>query len=327
MNEKDLMNALNEIDDDLLVFEEKRRKPLKGSWKMLIAAVLIMVFSVTAYAVGNITTSYKTKVIDGEGLWKLYYGDVEEAEFHEMTVDYKLEPQKVSKEFYDDCVAALNYQCESIQHTYEDYHGEEYILSEGEELWASLSFYFDNLNFPETDERSNYTVDELEEYMGIELHLGDEIREGINYLAEKRKAKKTSLWPCSVTVTGKKVSEAEGGFVPLCATISFIVDYDSKGNFVYAYTYICLSEEKTTATSVWNSFEKEGKWKEKIIKTDSGKEIYFIHNNPRKGFRSSAKAFWTEDGIGYEAYAAMAYDWEHKDEAVKYLKPFIENIK
>ena len=31
MNEKDLMNALNEIDDDLLVFEEKKRKPLKGS--------------------------------------------------------------------------------------------------------------------------------------------------------------------------------------------------------------------------------------------------------------------------------------------------------
>jgi len=36
---------------------------------------------------------------------------------------------------------------------------------------------------------------------------------------------------------------------------------------------------------------------------------------------------WTEDGIGYEVYAAMAYDWEHKAEAVKYLKSFIENIK
>ena len=71
MNEKDLMNALNEIDDDLLVFEEKKRKPLKGSWKAIIAAALIMAFSVTAYAVGNITTSYKTKGIDGEGLWKL----------------------------------------------------------------------------------------------------------------------------------------------------------------------------------------------------------------------------------------------------------------
>ena len=68
-------------------------------------------------------------------------------------------------------------------------------------------------------------------------------------------------------------------------------------------------------------------WKENIIKTDSGKEIYFIHNNPEEGFRSSAKAFWTEDGIGYEAYAAMAFDWEFKHEGVEYLKPFIENIK
>ena len=176
-------------------------------------------------------------------------------------------------------------------------------------------------------QKNNYSVDELEEYTGVEFRLGDEIKDGINYLAERRKAKKTSLWPCSITATGKKVSEAEGGFVPLCATISFIVDYDNKGNYVNAYTYICLSEEKTTATSVWNSYEKEGKWEEKIIKTDSGKEIYFIHNNPEEGFRSSARAYWTEDGIGYEAYSAMACDWEHKDEAVKYLKPFIENLE
>lgn len=322
MNEKDLMNALNEIDDDLLVLEEKRKKHLKGSWKAIIAAALIMAFSVTAYAVGNITTSYRTKVVDIDGLSKYYYGDVEEAEFHEMTVEYQLEPQKISREFYSDCVAALNFEYESIQNYSKEHENMEFILPEGEKLWAHLNFYFD-----ETDRKNNYSVDELEEYMGIEFCLGDEIREGINYLAEKRKAKKTSLWPCNVTVTGKKVSEAEGGFVPLCATISFIVDYDGKGNFVYAYTYISFSEEKATATSVWNSYEKEGKWKEKIIKTDSGKEIYFIHNSPEEGFRSSAKAFWTENGIGYEAYAAMAYDWEHKDEAVKYLKPFVKNIE
>lgn len=326
MNEKDIMFAIGDLDEKLLDLEEKPKK-LRGSWKVLIAAALIMVLSVTAYAIGNITTSYKTKVIDAEGLSKLYYGDIEEAEFHEMTVEYQLEPQKVSEEFYSDCVAALNYEYESIQHSYIEYEKKEFVLPEGEELWASLNFYFDNFNFPETDERNTYTVDELEEYTGLDFCLGDEIREGINYLAEQRKAKKTSLWPCSITVTGKKVSEAEGGFVPLCATISFIVDYDNKGNFVYGYAYICLSEEKTTATSVWNSYEKEGKWKEKIIKTDSGKEIYFIHNNPQEGFRSSARAFWTEDGIGYEAYAAMAFDWERKDEAVKYLKPFIENIE
>ena len=68
MNEKDLMNAMNDIDESLFDFEEKKKKLLKGSWKMLIAAALVMAFSVTAYAIGNITTSYRTKVVDIEGL-------------------------------------------------------------------------------------------------------------------------------------------------------------------------------------------------------------------------------------------------------------------
>lgn len=322
MNEKDLMKALNEIDDDLLVFEEKRRKPLKGSWKMLIAAVLIMVFSVTAYAIGNITTSYKTNTIDTSGLYTLYYGNIEEAEFYEMNVEYQLEPQKVSEEFYSDLVYALNYDYEIIKQTYIEHRGEEFAISEGEKLWTSLEFACDTY-----DERNSYSVEELEDYLGIEFCISEEIRNGINAIANLRKEGKTSMSPHSITCTGKKVSEAEGGFVPLSTTISFVVDYDNKGNFIYGSVFISLSEEKNTITTIWNSYEKEGKWKEKIIKTDSGKEIYFIHNNPEEGFRSSARAYWTEDGIGYSVYTAMAFDWERKDEAVKYLKPFIENIE
>ncbi|MBQ7874813.1 MAG: hypothetical protein IJ306_06615 [Oscillospiraceae bacterium] len=321
MNEKDIMLAVNDLDEELLNIEEKPKK-LRGSWKVLIAAALIMVFSVTAYAIGNITTSYNTKVVDANGLWQLYYGDIEEAEFYEMTVEYKLEPRKISEEFYSDCVAALKYNYETIQRTYRDYEGKEYILREGDELWASLSFYSD-----ETDEINSYTVEELEEYTGLELCISEEMREGINKIAALRKAGKTNMQPCNITMTGKKVSEEQGGFVPLGFTISFDVDYDGKGNFVHGTAYVSLSEEATTASDYWNSFEKEGKWTEKIMKTDSGREIYFIHNDPEEGFKSHARACWTENGIGYVAYTDMAYDWERKDEAVKHLKPFVENIE
>ena len=132
---------------------------------------------------------------------------------------------------------------------------------------------------------------------------------------------------CNITVIGKKTSEAEGNFIPLYAEIHFTADRDNKGNQINAVVFISLSEEKTTAATTWISFEKEGKWTEKIMKTDSGKEIYFIHNNPKKGYRSKARACWTENGIGYCAYTNMAFDWEFKHEGVKYLKPFVENIK
>lgn len=323
MNEKDLMNALNEIDDDLLVFEEKRRKPLKGSWKVLIAAVLIMVFSVTAYAVGNITTSQKTKIYDADDIWRLCY-DTEgrdEVEFYEMGVEYQLEPQKISDEFYADAVASLNYDYECIRQTYATL-GEEYVLSEGEELWASMSFFYDS-----SESKKIYSVEELEEYIGFELCLSDEIRNGINEIAKRRKAGKTSLYHCNITLIGEKTSEAEGGFVPLSAEINFTADRDDKGNQVNVVVFISLSEERTTEKIAWNSFEKEGRWTERIMKTDSGREIYFIHNNPKKNYRSKARACWTENGIGYCAYTDMAFDWEFRNEGVKYLMPFIENIE
>ena len=323
MNEKDIMNAINDIDESLFDFEEKKRKSFKGSWKMLIAAAIIMAFSVTAYAIGNITTSQKTKIYDADDIWRLYY-DTEgrdEVEFYEMSVEYQLEPQKVSEEFYADAVAALNFDYKCIQQTYAS-QGEEYILSEGEELWASMGFYYDN-GAP----KNIYTVEELEEYIGLDLCLSDELRNGIDEIANRRKAGKTSLMHCNITVIGKKTRETEGNFIPLYAEIYFTADHDDKGNSVLTTVFISLSEEKTTAKTVWNSFEKEGRWTEKIMKTDSGREIYFIHNNPKKDYHSKARACWTESGIAYCAYTNMAYDWEHKDEAVKYLKPFIENIK
>ena len=41
MNEKDLMNALNEIDDDLLILEEKRENPLREAGKCLLPPFLL----------------------------------------------------------------------------------------------------------------------------------------------------------------------------------------------------------------------------------------------------------------------------------------------
>ena len=323
MNEKDLMNAITDIDDDLLVFEEKGRKHLKESWKALIAAVLIMAFSITAYAVGNISTSQKTKIYDADDVWRLYYNTEgkDEVEFYEMSVEYKLEPQKVSEEFYADAIAALNFDYECIQQTYAA-QGKEYILSEGEELWASMAFYDDCINH-----KNFYTVEELEEYIGLELCLSDKLREGINEIANRRKAGITSLYHCNIVVIGKKTSEAEGNFIPLYAEINFTADRDDKGNQINVAVLVSLSEEKTTEKIVWNSYEKEGKWTEKIIKTDSGREIYFIHNNPKKDYCSKARACWTEDGIGYETYTIMALDWEFRHEGVKYLMPYIENLE
>ncbi|MBQ8788122.1 MAG: hypothetical protein IJZ58_01215 [Oscillospiraceae bacterium] len=323
MNEKDLMNAMNDIDESLFDFEEKKKKLLKGSWKMLIAAALVMAFSVTAYAIGNITTSQKTKIYDADDIWRLCY-DTEgrdEVEFYEMSVEYQLEPQKVSEKFHADAVAALNFNYECMQQTYEA-QGEEYNISEGEELRASWNFYSDHYNW-----RNDYTIEEIEKYIGLDLCLSDELKEGIDEIANRRKAGKTSLMHCNITVIGKKTSKAEGNFIPLYAEIHFTADRDDKGNQVNAVVFISLSEEKATAKTVWNSFEKEGRWTERIMKTDSGREIYFIHNNPKKDYHSKARACWTESGIAYCAYTNMAYDWEHKDEAVKYLKPFIENLE
>lgn len=287
MNAKDIMFAINDIEDDILV-EKKRFFRFKGKKLLAAAIAAAMIFSVTAIAAGKIKTSFEKEVMTrSSGISTTYYGFDSEYEFTVAKIQFKIEPQKINESAYSETQKAFN---------------------------ENKNFKWDVL------ENKLYSAEEVEDFFGIDLCLSKEIREGIRAMGERQKEYNVGT-AVRVDICESKNDPSK----PVGMVITFSVDHDFRGNYTYLAVYISLSDEYRNIEKEWYSYEKEGEWTEKNYKTKTEKNVCLIYNNPKEDFDGSAIAVWEENGIGY--FLSNRYTRDVADTAKENLMQYIENLE
>ena len=287
MNAKDIMFAINDIEDDILL-EEKKVFCFKGKKIIAAAVAAAMIFSVTAIAAGKISTSFEKELwTRSSGISTTYYGYDSEYEFDVAKIQNKIEPKKIKESAYLE-----------IKKAFEE---------NGNFKWDVLENKF-------------YSAEEVEDYFGIDFCLSKKIREGIRAMGERQKEYNVGT-AVRVDICESKNDPSK----PVGMVITFSVDHDFRGNYTYLAVYISLSDEYRDIEKEWYSYEKEGEWTEKYYKTKTEKEAFLIYNNPQKGFNGSAIAAWEEDGIGYFLYNHYTRDLAASEKGK--ILPYTENIK
>lgn len=329
----ELAHALTELPNELLLEAEnagRRRKPVKFHRIAAVAAIVAMLAVTVGAAAVGINWKIEPEQNTTEGYAQDYYKDYDGVlDFEKLEYTIPLEvvelPEKHNRELWNVLYRHWNLmQREDYRHTH-DYTPEylfEYNSSDVDFYMNHfLTVYGTGLEY----EPGFTTIEEVEELLGMELAVSQELREAL-------RRETGSSTPYSLTVrikTGLTMAEAgelvhEAPLEPTEIIINFQLDRFCGNGRITGAIVIPLMEETAQEgiQGLHYSYEKEGTiWQEE--QTVAGRNVTLFGNDPETGYDGWSEAVYTQDGIGYCIGARKESD----DPGRSYPKPYYDSAK
>lgn len=286
MNEWELLQAMSEIDEQLLLQAETpyAPKPRQLVRLALVAAVLVLlVGTVLAVSVGvSVRHGRQTVTLEDIG-FSLSQGErVETMEYY--TADIEFSMQTVGISLPPEAVAVLTEAWRTFSYDYRYFTGVKLTDAAGKRLDLQ-------------------SVAGAEAYFGVRLMHAAPLEELICgayatlVVSDTERAAREYAETGSVTPDGVLLyfpfRRGEDGLQP---------SQVREGGLT---VYLAVTPQFIEREGVQHifSYEKEGALRESGLLTDAGKSILLLENTPQKGYGGFGCAAWCENGVGY--YAAV----------------------
>lgn len=280
MKEMDLLRALTEIDDTLLLEPEKksRRYPFGGGRKLLIAATAAVLLISTAFAVtlGLYTQSGQETVrLEGVSI----AGKPESVTYHTLDITFDLAPVRTV--------------------------AEDFLREKLKEAWVSYAYDKEAFTeIPLTNADGSLfcftSCEEAAELLGISLCLSPELDAAVEhiyvtmtvtdptFLAEAYEAGERPL-PDGLILQAPLTRSAE----PTAAL------YARRVWEAGLTVSVPLTENYNGDTLRLYSSEAQGAYREQGMTSSGGTTVLLLENLPCEGYPTTGSALWCWDGIGY----------------------------
>lgn len=303
----ELARALTGIDEGLLLEAENAGGSRKTLPIRRVAAAVAIAASLAASvyaAAAGISWTVGKETNSGEGLALGYYKDYDgELEFEKLEYQMPLEVVKLPERNMAEIKALLQRHWNLTQQEY--YVNSHDPTPEAEFVFDAwdVDFFMENFvkSYGNGQEVSKCyeTIEDVEELLGIELAVPEEIRDAIQKEAEDR-------WYMGLQVrifTGKTCTQADaqkGILEPTKVVVSYQLDHYVTNGPITGSITIPLSQEAAQAglQGLYYSYEKEGAIRQEE-KTVCGRDVTIFGNAPQEGYDGWSEAVYTQDGIGY----------------------------
>lgn len=284
MNEWDILQALSDLDDDLLQDAPQRQTPRRLVRIAMAAAIVALLAStVLAVSVGvRVLHGKNTVRLEDIGLSLPRGQQVEALEYYTADIEFSL--QTVTLTLPEEAVTALTEAWRDFSYDHSYFTGAKLTDAAGKRLdlgsVAGAEAYFG------VRLMHSAPMDELICGAYATLVVSDIAR------AEKEFAETGRVTPDGVELYFPfRRGEGEDALDPAVAR---------EGGLT---VYLALTPEFAQQEGVQRvySYEKEGALHESGLLTAAGKSILLLENAPQKGYHGFGCAAWCENGVGYFA--------------------------
>lgn len=325
MKEMDLLRAMTDLDDELLDRESGakfRRFPVM-KFVALAAALALMTVCVFA-ATGGVQYWFGSRTMNvmEDGLDYGYYGDGGDIQFDTVTYSRPFAPVTLDEAVYEKLEQVL---LDEWEYCMSEAEAGRFDYSEGDDFY----YYTNSTRFE--DERKVKaqmfdSVDEVEEYLGIDLDLSPEIKEAAaaNQQWNNSNPITIGIWSGGTYADARQELEETGTIKPAYVVIFFRLNEQRAGEEISCAFGIPLTQEFIAdhGQITIPSFEKEGEVWGETVEVD-GRTVTLFGNNPEEGYNGFCYAVFGVDGI---EYTFKVEDWDGDGDPKAIVMKLLESL-
>lgn len=340
MDHHDIAFALTDLSDDLLLEAQapaSKTAHIKFRRIAAVAAIIALLAVTVGAAAAGIVWNVAPESMTGEGLALNYYKDYDGSlAFDKLEYTVPLEQVELAPENLQKLRNILYRYWQLTQ--LEDYAKTHDAAPEAEfvfdawELGSYMQHFVSAFGLSQTLGPSFNTLEDVEEQLGVELAVPEELQTAIREEAEDYGYFGLQM-RIYTGLTVSQVNERKGKVEPTRVVISWQLSDWCRNGTITGSVSIALTEENAQAgvQGLCYSYEKEGKiWQEE--QTVGGRNVAIFGNDPQAGYEGWCEAVYTDGGIAYSIDARRDADvpnytppWPSYDTAKEMVLALLDN--